>query len=852
MADPEVQNSDEGTGTPPDSPQFPPGTLCAVETSYKDVVKLDEQEKAALKGLLTKFAKRDDPARREQILRIWRNRLFDRGKQHIFPLRGGGWTLFPTGLNWTQQDVEQKSTFVINVYTSRRQTITAALTRDTPNVRFEPVDSQDDTDITAADSANNLRKHIERLNKMLGLGAEQARLLWTDGVAIKLTRYVKDGPRFGYEPEPEGVVPEDENEANASGDGGNQENLAGNPSDGDISGNQESTEHGSPDGASEGNSEDGTESSESDVRSPSPRGDVVITVHGGLEFKLPMKANCRAECDYAQRCLEVSLGTAKAMFPDVADKIASGSGGPAGDDIDRLARVNVALGMDNNWMTTDTAAYDVTIQWNWLRLSSLLEVDDKDVRDRLMQKFKCGARVVYAGQTFCEARDISMDDQLSICFADAGDGVNRAGMGDWMVPVQKLVNNNKELENDYLIRGVPMTWMDSETFDVSATSEQTYTPGAIRPVDSNRLPNVPLAAQIYREPNLEMPQSLQLSTQDLIGPTSELVSGAFQALSGGDMGSNDTGMGIMMQRDQALGRLGLAWRNIKEAQAETMQQAVECLANNRNHEGTVQIPGKTPMLVELSDLKGNFRCFPQTEENFPESFTQKQNRLALLVTDAIQSPMLQQLLDDPDNVELIKNGIGLEELQSPVLEARDKQLGEIEILLRSGPAPNPAAMQAKLQIAQLAQAAQLNPQLAPQVQQATQQAQQIPPNVSTVEVDPECDNHAVEMATCLRFINSPNGRALKNGDEKQRGGFMNVRVHFLEHQAALKQQQAQNQPPPLVKPVSISLNAKDAPPPAAAEIYKKAGIPANPQDFVVQDATEAAEKHPTQVVGAVQ
>ena len=814
MDDPETQIPDDQDGQQGDAPDYPPGTLCGCQVHPTEPVDLTTDEISKIKSLVTKIAQRDMPARREQIIRIWEARLFDRGFQHLLPRRNGGWTLPAVGSGYGAGEKESRSIFEVNIYSSYRKIITSALTREVPTVRFEPDDPEDDAQITAAEAAEKLKKKIERDNKMLGLQAEVSRFLWTDGLSVYWTRYIRDGQRFGWEPNPPEVVPEDSSREPQGEPGADQ---AGSPQISDTSGTGENSQP-----------------------QRIPRGREVISAHGTLEFKFPIKANCLAECDYADFQQEIPICVAKATYPKKAKLIKAASGGPGGDDIDRLARVNVLLGVEDNFITTDSTAYDVTEEITWFRPASFDDLDD-DTRDSFRQKFPNGMCCIFMGQEFMEAYDESMDDALSVVFADAGDGVHRPGIGQPLVPVQKVLNNWIELANDYFIRGVPQKWMDSTMFNVEALKNQTNVPGGVRPFQAPTNGAQVDGTYVYEERAIQFPDNLILFIQDFKGDLAQLLSGAFPALFGGDTGSNDTGMGIMMQRDQALGRIGLPWRNIKEAIACTMKQAVQCLA--RNHTGTIKLAGSEKVVVDMQDLKANFLCFPETSENFPESDTQRQNKLSLVVQDAATNPLFQQILDSPNNLELIKNGVGLEDLEIPMLESRDKQLGEIEVMLKSGPVPNPQIGQIEQQIAQLAQQTVQggDAQAMAQLPELEQQQQELPPLVSTVDIDPDFDDHAAEFATCSAWINSPRGRSMKNGTPEEQQSFENIRLHALEHKKAMQAAQQ----PPQQKPPSVSMNLKDLPPTGASQAAAKAGLQVSPQEFVQQAAIEEATKHPT-------
>ena len=76
-----------------DVPEREPGCLVGVEWTKKGTIDLTDDEQVAIRALLTKLSQRDQAPRREEIIRIWEKRLFDRGLQHILPMANGGWVL---------------------------------------------------------------------------------------------------------------------------------------------------------------------------------------------------------------------------------------------------------------------------------------------------------------------------------------------------------------------------------------------------------------------------------------------------------------------------------------------------------------------------------------------------------------------------------------------------------------------------------------------------------------------------------------------------------------------------------------------------------------------------------------
>src|ERR1700734_225254 len=805
-------------------PKYEPGVLIGVEHYKKGKLEFSEEEQGAIKELCRELSNRDMSARREEIILDWKKRLYDRGFQHLLPQRNGGWQLPPVGSGYNPQDPDSRSMFIVNIHNSYGDIIESVPTRENVPVRFGPVDANNDIDITAANAADKLDDKIDRDNAMKAKMEEMARYLFTDGRAIFFSTYELDGQQCGYEPEDdvEGAVPEDEAQISA--------------------------EEGMQDEASEENAEQDGDSGEEDSEAlqGKPKGHEVIRVEGALEWKLPIKADCLAECPYAQRNKEIPLEIAKAKYPDVAEQLKPASGGPGGDDIDRLERINVRLGVMDNYNTTDMQIHDVTESKTFLRPAALLEIKKPELRDSIMQKCKKGLYVTFCGETYCEAYDATMDDQVVLVFAKSGDGAHRPGLGDWLVPVQEVFNNWLELANDYFIRGVPNKWMDNEMFNVEAMVNQVNIPNQVHPFD--REPGVTMDQVIWEATPLAFPEQLTEFIQWFQGPLSQLLCGAVDALSGaGDSSATDTMGGMIVQRDQAIGRISLPWRRIKEAIAKVKQQAIQLLG--RNHDGAITITGSEAVTIEMEHLKGNFFAYPEVDENIPVSYTQKTNQLQKLFADAATNPQIGELVYTPDNLELFKEALGLRDFYIPQIASRDKQLGEASLLLKGAPTPNPKIDALKTQLAQLAQTGlqvaqqgQVDPQITQQVQQIKQQLASLPPMVSSVPVR-MFDDDATELAVGIKILNSPKGREMVNGTPEEQAGYANLELHCQEHQAAMAQKAAMA-PPQMKKPPSVSINLKDLPATEAAEAANAAGIKANAADFKAQEIADAVEKHP--------
>ena len=723
--------------------------------------------------------------------------LFYRGFQFLVPRTGGGWIIPGESTGYGPSMQMDLALLPTNIYSSYAQIIISSLTRAVPGVRWEPQDADDDVQITACESADKFVKVISRNNDLQMVQTDAARYFWCDGRALYYTRFELDGQRFGWEEDDEEeVVPEDE------------------PSTEQVDQVVESLEE--QEGEAEGKPKE-------TATKRTPRGQEVRTAHGKLEVKLvPMMANNLPEVDVLQYETEVSMSRAKGMFPQIADEIKSGSNGITEGEIAKLARLNVKLGMQSTYVTSDSIADDCTIQRSWLRPSELMGIKDKEVRKFFIENCPDGIVVCYAGETLAYARNESMDDCWALGQAYSGDGQNRNAMGTSLMPIQKRLNNWLDLMNDLFIRCIPKKWMHNKAFNVEAIRQQTNIPGDV----GSFKPQAGQTADqlVFVEPAINVPQALPEFVRSYSGDLAELVSGAYPALAGGDTGSNDTAKGIAIQRDQALGRIGPTWHTLQNMEATAMRQAVRWGAKCRDKSINERVPGGDAIRLEVNDLKANILCFPQADENFPETYTQKQQRLMGLLDGSAKNPALQEVFFNAANLVFLKRMVALDELYIPQVASFEKQLGEIEIMLKTGAVPNPQLAEAEQKIAAMKKRG-VDPAVLAQAEQEIAAAPE--QEETSIPVDEEVEDHDTEAMACWQYLNSAEGRKAKHDNPR---GYMDVRLHFIAHVTAAKKKAAANAPPPQVKPPSVSVNYKDIPDPQEADqVLQHAGIQPTPK-----------------------
>jgi hypothetical protein len=675
-------------------------------------------------------------------------------------------------------------------------------------------------DVAAAKAATEVAQLVERNNRVGNLIVEEAFSLWTDGKVGAYVRFVVDGQRFGFHPETEigarevrvgddvYVCPDcgaekkldagqrTRDEVEGPGVSGNRSEILSSAQDDGQNPVGDEIQNRGKSGATE---EEGVQDSQTlscdlcgallteedfvaaetvtvpaaETRMRVANGQEVVPMVGGLELKTPPWANEMHEYPYLQWNMEVHQARLRAAYPHAAEKI----GAPVatgGQEYERLAR----LGQSQGGPLTEGGDINInliTFQRTWLRPWAFFALDDKALRDELLELFPDGAQIAFADDVYCESRNENMDDHWRVLHALLGDGSSgRPALGDSLISVQERFNTLSNMQMETYEYGIPPIYADSEVLDFDALQSQTAEPGVHYPARAK--PGQSLAAGFFQPEPAEVPPDLAEHAANLMGPVSQFLTGAFPALFGGAMAGNDTASGYSMARDQAMGRIGLVWRRMKFFHADIMLLAVDCFRRNRPHDVEVTLLGAGAAFeskwIRLADLKGNLFSYPETDEQYPTLWSQQ--RAVLLQLLGSPDPQMQAVLAHPENTALIKRLIGLEEFVIPDEESRTKQYREIAQLVAGQPLVHRQDVTAAVA-----------PDLAATAAAAGIDAEIILPSILPDEF---ADNHAVELDICMRWFSSDAGQVAKIEAPL---GYANVRAHALFHRAYLRKQQAQ-------------------------------------------------------------
>jgi hypothetical protein len=759
----------------------------------------------ALRDLVRQYREEGVVARRHEIRRIRQARLFWQGLQYAW------WN--PNDMNWhlpfeqrfsddRQLEDMPRYQFVTNFYQGFGLSFIAVLSQDVPSVRFYPQSPQSLADISAARAASDVAALIEQNNHIEHLLTSVGYFLWTDGKLGAYVRYVADGQRFGFHDEAvlEAIEIPAGPDVWVCPDCGKETPV---PSDSlpasreDPGAESSAASHEAP--ASGLCASCGATLTDASLRRAErvsvprvagvrrvPNGQEVISIAGGLELNTPVWASEMHEYPYLQWQAEVHRAKLKAAYPHAANKIESSPSQGAEDVYARVSRLSVEQGLPSIH-PGDALMNLITFDRTWLRPWAFYAIDDAETRDELLALFPEGCYVAFAGDVYCESRNESMDDHWRVLHALPGDGQNRPSVGDSLVQVQERYNVLSNMQAETYEYGIPPIYADPQVLDFDALASQVAEPAAHFPARAR--PGQPLAAGFFQPQPARVPPDMVQHQAELIGPVAQFLTGLFPAVFGGNMEDVKTASGYALARDQALGRLGLVWRRLKQFYADVMLLAVDCFRKNRPEDAEIPLLGPDGVLdarsIRTADLKGNICVHAESDETFPRLKSQQRGILQQLF--GLNDPVIQQALTEPANLGYIKNVLGLTEMVIPGEDARNKQLREIQQLLASAPIVIAAIEPSGPQVP--ANSSDGSPDSASQPTPAagapgsghshgTAASLLLP----SVPVDDLLDDHAVEFEECKRWASSEAGQAARLTNP---AGFANVRAHAEAHLRAM-------------------------------------------------------------------
>lgn len=829
---------------PPDG--WIPGKYASFPVSPEPMFGPDElgTYKSAIDDLSETVDRADSSARLWEILQAWEARNFARGYQfNTWNRRGFVMFGAVNGPSASGSELMQTQNagrlFACNVYAARQDKSSSVLAMEVPGLTFVPKQESYTPDQTAADEKKKYLKVWLNDAGIKEVVRKTADLMYTDDRIVYLTWSVADEQRWGTETptakqeafgasQPEGVTPETENEDGGSEDSGNGVGNAAQPA-GDAS------DSGAPDMAEK----------------PAVR--EVTIAYGKLEAKVPIYPDHMHAMGAIRISDEVNVNILKERYPWIEDKIqATGSTG-SGDQMDRMARINVRLAVQSSSSSGESTQQDATESFTFYRPSQYRAIKNKDVRKVYQDNFPDGLLVIHAGGELAFVQNRSMNKHLTILHAKEGSGQNRRAIGSNYLPLQKILNAEISLLDRYFRSAIARRFHDSEAVNSEAINGQANDPAKSTPLmlkAGQKISEV-TGVEAVAQPNDAMMQFIQW----LIQGAPEAMDGMEPAMFGAATGDQDQGVyqTAKLKRDAAQGVYSLPWSQICMGLAKAAEQAAKCAAENRIADIASNVPGQGKITVELSKMQGDAYCYPESTE-IPQSITEQEEAMAELIKDSPNVPIYAAIVNDPRNLPHFSNFPSLAGLEITGLDAVEQQEGEFELLMQSGPVPNPQIAQIQQQIqaiteqlqqgqthpeAQTPQGQQAMQALQEQLPQLQQSLQGLPPLVSTVPVAQDgSENHDIHAAITLGMLTSAEGRKLKNGNEEQKAIWQNLKLHWQEH---VQMGEKLTPPKEMEFKGSMTVDPSKFSPDVQSKIFQAAGLQVSPEEATGDDSLSPHE-----------
>lgn len=570
----------------------------------------------------------------------------------------------------------------VNFYQGNMMTYAQLMLASHPSENFFPERADRPEDVEAARVANDVVSYLNTLRDRLDEMFQKVFISWVDGTYGTCTRYVVNGQRFGWTTEP--IM--ESFETTIGGDTHICPNCGANvpATDNTLGVCPECNAPLGPDTLTPtevvtGQRQVGTRKM--------PLDQVVSEVVSGLELRLPHNARDKWQFPYVKRTMETDKSLVRATYPKIRHKIKDFLNtqftGSNIADYERLARLranNLATGrrMTGDWSDL------VTLRRTWFRPWAFEAIENDTVRESLKQKFPEGVFLVWAEDVLCEARPENIDDVWAVCHFMPGDGQQRIAVGSAMVQMQEAITTLVNMQMDVAEFTLPLIFGDTRVIDPVAVNSTRVRGGVVYPAVGRTDCSVREALSATQAG--EWPAHADNLRNNLAGEWAQFILGLSPASYGGNLGGNDTAQGIQMERDQALGRVGLHWQRLKQHLCEQMRLEVDAFAKGQQDpiKATLKDANGATRNVVLDPkvlLAGNYRIKAEVDDDFPTTWAQRRN----LLTFMLQQPPTQPIVQSLANADEVTRTLGTQ-MKIPGRDAYDKQLAEIPLIL-AGQAP---------------------------------------------------------------------------------------------------------------------------------------------------------------------
>jgi hypothetical protein len=493
-----------------------------------------------------------------------------------------------------------------------------------------------------------------------------------------------------------------------------------------------------------------------------PKSRVCLEVYGNLYVKIANYAKKQEDTPYLIHSCETHYSGPLSKYKRLRDekKIAKGGGFP-GDPYEQTARLNTQY-------AGDMPDENVTVTTAWLRPQAFEILEDNQY-EKLMKEFPIGAKVVMVNEIVADYESEALDDAWTLTKNPLSDYLNHNPSGELLTNIQDILNDLISLTLQTIEHGIAQTFADPAVVDFNAQRQIEAMPGTLSPTKPTAgTRNIGESFFSVKQANLS-PEVFTF--YNILQELGQFVSGALPSIFGGQLGSGSsrTAQEYETSKNMALQRLQTPWKMLTVWWKEMFGKAIPAYMKEVKEDERYVKKDKLGNFVntyirkaELDGKIGDIELEP--DDKMPVTDEQMADMVMQLMN--LNNQQVMTALMDPENLPYLRKAIKMPQFKLPGEDDRMKQYEEISQLINESPNVRPPSPE--------------------EIQQAQTTMQELQPQYqSSVQIDPDIDNHGIEASICRTWLISPAGRLAKIENPE---GYMNIMLHMKEHL-----QQIQNQ-----------------------------------------------------------
>lgn len=727
----------------------------------EDVEKsLSDDAKKALKDLVDGLIRKDTSVRIAQLLEIKKNELFFAGFQRLYrDHNNSDWLIADTlsrgelaRLKLNPEDLGR----TIGITKAHCEALIAAISAAVPSVRYFPEDADDIDDLITAETYSKAGEVIQHQNniKALFMYAIYTRLMQH---YVAFYNYHEVDEKYGVYTIPKmgeknfisrehRCVQCGELQAKEEGfeeDITPQENLL--PS-GMCPLCMTETGMAYPE-----TSESRTVEIGFDIEAKSQER---IEVYGPKFVHISSYAKKLSDTPYLILETDVHYAKLRELYPDHFEEI---SPNQAVNDFERWSRAPI------QWSSSDEREY-LTHRRCWLQPWAFNGIEDEALREALKSEYPHGIKLILINENVITGEDESLEEHWTIPESPTSSTICDAPLVRPIIEINEILNDLTTLTEETIRQAIPQAFADPNVLDFDAYRDSDAAPG-------NVFPAVPKAGQRISDAFF-VANTAALSKEvaefsNFLQQMAQFTMGSFPSVYGGPQQGDRTAAEYSQSRAQALQRLSIHWEALSGAFAQLMGKCTSSFFKNIKYdERYVLRRGNSffNVFIERTKASGKVgKVLAEVSDQLPVTWIQKRQMLFQMLS--MNKEPIDMTLFHPNNTQLMKSIVGVQDLFIPGEDDRNKQLSVVSQLATSEPAappqpPNP-----------------MDPMSQPT------------PGMPSIQPNPDVDDLNIAVQVCKSWAISEEGQFIQRTNPK---GYANV-MFYLQMCNSIVSQQAEAQ-----------------------------------------------------------